>query len=77
MPGMNGIELATRARALRPGLRTFFASGYADLDVFGTALSEEKPYRLAELAAQVERSLAVAPHERRTATGNVLRQVRS
>ena len=35
-----------------------FASGYADLQVFGEQLSEEtvvrKPYRLSELAARIE-----------------------
>lgn len=31
MPGMNGVELATRARQLRPGLPILLASGYAEL----------------------------------------------
>jgi CheY-like chemotaxis protein len=28
MPGMSGIELAHRARVLRPGLRVLLSSGY-------------------------------------------------
>jgi CheY-like chemotaxis protein len=29
MPGMNGIDLAKKARRLRPGLKIIFATGYA------------------------------------------------
>ena len=79
MPGMSGVELARRVRVLRPDLRIFFASGYADLDAFGAALSDEdlikKPYRLADLAAQVERSLAAPLAERLPAMDVALRQV--
>ncbi|KQP33691.1 histidine kinase [Methylobacterium sp. Leaf104] len=56
MPGgMNGVELATHARALRTGLRVLLASGYT-----GSALGEQgvpvdlpllsKPYRREDLA---------------------------
>jgi signal transduction histidine kinase len=56
MPGgMNGVELATHARALRAGLRVLLASGYT-----GSALGEQgvpvdlpllsKPYRREDLA---------------------------
>ena len=58
MPVMSGVELAQRTRDLYPDMPVLFASGYADLQVFGEQLSEEtvvrKPYRLAELAARVE-----------------------
>ena len=54
--GMNGVELADQARAVRPGLKVLFTSGYSE-----NALGENaslrpdlellsKPYRLAELA---------------------------
>jgi CheY-like chemotaxis protein len=58
MPAMSGVELARRARELAPAMPVLFASGYADLQVFGEQLSDEmvvrKPYRLSELAARVE-----------------------
>ena len=58
MPLMSGVELAQRTRELYPDMPVLFASGYADLQVFGEQLSEEtvvrKPYRLAELAARLE-----------------------
>ena len=65
MPTMSGVDLAQRARELVPDMPILFASGYADLQVFGEQLSEEtvvrKPYRLAELAARLE---AVLDQER-------------
>lgn len=58
MPAMNGVELATRAREIAPDMPVLFASGYADLQVFGEQLSDEtvvrKPYRLSELAARID-----------------------
>jgi signal transduction histidine kinase len=58
MPVMSGVELAKKARELVPEMPVLFASGYADLQAFGTQLSEEtvvrKPYRLSELAARLE-----------------------
>ena len=57
MPGMSGVELARRVRQRHPRLPVLFASGYADLQTFGSELSEErvlkKPYRIAEIAAHV------------------------
>ena len=65
MPGMSGVELAGEVRNRWPDMPILFASGYADLQVFGEQLSEEivlkKPYRLAELAARLE---SVAPEQR-------------
>lgn len=62
MPGMNGVELAAKARELRPGLPILLATGYADLPT-----GEEvdlprlpKPYQQAELASQLELILARA-----------------
>jgi PAS domain S-box-containing protein len=59
MPGMNGRELAKRARELRPGLRALFMSGYSrsvavhhgcvDLDV----QLVQKPVSLQDLAARI------------------------
>ena len=65
--GMNGAELARRARTLRPGLPVLLTSGYT-----ARALSEEhgvgddfplllKPYRVAELARALRGALARRP----------------
>lgn len=63
MPGEpDGIGLAERAKAMRPGLRVPYATGFAgsarlDEDsIHGKVLS--KPYRPAQLARAVERLLA-------------------
>ena len=62
MPGgMNGLVLAERARALRPGLRVLFATGYSDdLAVRGAPKLGgggggvlAKPYRRSDLAERV------------------------
>jgi signal transduction histidine kinase/ActR/RegA family two-component response regulator len=62
MPGMNGPELARQVRQLRPVLPIVFFSGYADPDaVAGDAIRQRmvrKPFRAAELAAQIEAALA-------------------
>ncbi|HVK81413.1 MAG TPA: PAS domain S-box protein [Verrucomicrobiae bacterium] len=64
MPGgFSGWEVATQARALLPGLRVLFTSGYpqetltrrGQLDQHAAMLS--KPYRLAELARRVRETL--------------------
>ncbi|MFN3943938.1 MAG: response regulator [Allosphingosinicella sp.] len=59
MPGMNGVELARRARAIAPDMPVLFASGYADVETFGAELSAEtllkKPYRISELGARIGR----------------------
>jgi CheY-like chemotaxis protein len=61
MPGMNGVELARRARRLAPGTPILFASGYADVHTFGDELSEEavlrKPFRIGEVAARIHHLL--------------------
>ncbi|MFU8896683.1 MAG: PAS domain S-box protein [Gammaproteobacteria bacterium] len=64
MPGgMNGRELAERARVLRPGLKVLYTSGYTEnaiihhgrLDAGVDLLS--KPYRRAELATRIRAAL--------------------
>jgi PAS domain S-box-containing protein len=64
MPGgINGWELAERARALRPGLRVLLTSGYALETLAGRgrlpegALILNKPYRKAELAQRLREAL--------------------
>ena len=60
MPGgMNGAELAIRARERRPGLKVLFTSGYTApalasqmLQVDSSAILS-KPYRIADLAREV------------------------
>lgn len=56
MPGMNGLELAGKARALRPDLHVVLATGYGDLPN-----GEEcdlprltKPFRQADLVAYLQ-----------------------
>lgn len=61
MPGMDGVELARRARVLRPGIKVLFATGYpasASERVatdYGRLLF--KPLRQAEWLGEVEASL--------------------
>jgi signal transduction histidine kinase/ActR/RegA family two-component response regulator len=61
MPGMNGIQLAFRVRALAPAMPVLFASGYADLQTFGPELDSrhliKKPFRLAEVAERIHQAL--------------------
>jgi PAS domain S-box-containing protein len=62
MPGMNGLEVTDRARALRPGIPVLLTTGYADRSRFAEALGPEmvlgKPFRSPELAEAVARVLA-------------------
>jgi signal transduction histidine kinase/ActR/RegA family two-component response regulator len=71
MPGMNGVQLATRVRETYPDVRILFASGYADVQTFGDSLSEErllkKPYGMADMAAHLTAALG-APRS----AGNVV-----
>jgi PAS domain S-box-containing protein len=63
MPGMTGVELASKARELRPGLPVLLATGYADLPSGTTTDLPRlaKPYQQAELAAHLSRLLAQRP----------------
>ncbi len=53
MPGMSGVQLAARARALHPSLPILLASGFAELDGLTEAAWPRlrKPYGLSDLAA--------------------------
>jgi len=63
MPGMNGFELARRAKALRPDLRVLFTSGFVR-DVPGSGFSAghdrllKKPWRAQQLEDEVRAALA-------------------
>ena len=67
MPGgINGWELAERARQIRPGLKVLLTSGYA-LETLAErgrlpkgAVILNKPYRKAELARRLREALMVA-----------------
>ena|SRR5579862_4347100 len=64
MPRMDGIELGAMARARRPDIKILYATGYMDFakskttdtDVHGPILG--KPYRPAQLMAEITRLLA-------------------
>jgi CheY-like chemotaxis protein len=60
MPKMSGAEVITAARTLRPDLPIILASGYAELPS-GVKLDVSrlsKPYKQADLAAQISALLA-------------------
>jgi two-component system, cell cycle sensor histidine kinase and response regulator CckA len=69
MPGMLGREAAERIRALRPGVKVLFMSGYAQgvLDSKGVVEADvnliQKPFSEAQLLATLARIIASAtPH---------------
>jgi signal transduction histidine kinase len=58
MPGMNGAEVARRARLIMPDLRVVFISGYADSDALaavtdGRTATLSKPFRTDALLAAI------------------------
>ena len=59
MPGMTGMELAQRARTLRPELPILLTTGYAELPGgVGIPLPRlNKPYQQAQLAAELAKLL--------------------
>ncbi|MCZ7663765.1 MAG: response regulator [Thermoleophilia bacterium] len=63
MPAMNGRELATRIKALVPGVKTLFMSGYTANVIAGRGvLSEDlnfiqKPFSSTELASKIREAL--------------------
>jgi len=63
MPGMGGRELADRLRAVKPGLRVLFMSGYVDDPVILKAVQDaavpflEKPFTRETLAKKVRDAL--------------------
>ncbi|GIL38081.1 response regulator [Roseiterribacter gracilis] len=60
MPGMNGAEVARRARAIRPDLPIIFVTGYAEIGALhaaGEAHVLQKPFRAEALTQTVRRAL--------------------
>lgn len=59
MPGMNGVEVAGAVSRIRPGIRVFYMSGYADQDLVREGLLTpgtrflQKPFTPQELAERV------------------------
>jgi len=69
LPGMSGREVAARVRAMRPGIKVLFASGYTDdvilqhlLDT-GDEVILQKPFTDADLTRKV-RAVLDHPPER-------------
>jgi nitrogen-specific signal transduction histidine kinase len=63
MPGMSGAEVAHEVHKRRPGLPVLFITGYADLTALGDVDEDhivQKPFREADLAEKVGRSLRMA-----------------
>jgi CheY-like chemotaxis protein len=66
--GMNGVELAKKARELNPKLKVIYSSGYpsdALVERSGTRVDGpllRKPYQRAEFAASIQRALQGAAH---------------
>jgi PAS domain S-box-containing protein len=62
MPGMNGLDLARHARALRPGLRVVFMTGYGEGAAEEAGLSGAgliaKPFTPAALARKIHETLS-------------------
>jgi signal transduction histidine kinase len=67
MPHMNGVDLAARLRATRPGLRVLFMSGYTQDMVARHGLLEpgtlllEKPFTALALAGKIREAMARVP----------------
>ncbi|MGX4805507.1 response regulator [Bradyrhizobium guangdongense] len=62
MPGMNGAEVARRARALRPNMPIVLASGYSEsaaLDGFTREYTRllRKPFKIIELQSALDELL--------------------
>jgi two-component system cell cycle response regulator CpdR len=66
MPGMDGIELAQRAREMHPGLRIMFITGFAAValnrsDAPSDARVLSKPFHLRELVAEIAAMFPAPP----------------
>jgi CheY-like chemotaxis protein len=61
--GMNGIELARKAKQLRPGIRVLLASGYSrpGHEIEADAKFISKPYQIPELARQLDAMITSSP----------------
>jgi CheY-like chemotaxis protein len=68
--GMNGRQIADAARALRPGLKTLFVTGYAENAAIGNGHLEPgmeimtKPFEMAALVSRARDMLEHASHGR-------------
>jgi CheY-like chemotaxis protein len=73
MPGMNGMEMVSRARQLQPDLKVLFVTGYVDAEALSQIPKSDivlrKPFRLSELVQAVAAQLADGAAKRR---GNVI-----
>jgi two-component SAPR family response regulator len=63
MPGMNGLDLATKIRQIKPSLPIILASGYAELPPHITLDFARlgKPYSQDDLAQALKAALNVGP----------------
>jgi two-component system cell cycle sensor histidine kinase/response regulator CckA len=67
MPGIDGVELAARARALRPALPIILVSGYAEMPLHRAADAQgvrflSKPFTLAELSELIAEAVLSPAH---------------
>jgi YesN/AraC family two-component response regulator len=64
MPGMDGVQLASQAKAMRPGIRVLFATGYVQRATERGAMRLGgllyKPLRQAEVIREVAAVLVAA-----------------
>lgn len=69
MPGMNGVEVANEVLRVRPDIRVFYMSGYADQELVRQGLLKsgtrflQKPFTPQELAGRVREILSGAREE--------------
>src|SRR3546814_10718913 len=69
MPGINGRDLADRARASRPGLKILYTTGYTRNAIVHNGMLDPgvsflaKPFTLDQLAANVRQVLDADPGE--------------
>jgi CheY-like chemotaxis protein len=60
MPGMNGLDLMTRIKEIRPGMKSLFMSGYAKEEILSRISTDSsieylpKPFTIDELAAKIK-----------------------
>ena len=61
MPGMDGLDLATRIKRIKPKLPVILATGYAELPPHATVEFPRvgKPFTQEQLAEALERALSV------------------
>jgi len=70
MPGMDGIELASRVRKLHPSCYILFLSGYSDKEYLKSAIDLnavsyiEKPINLSEVTQSVQKAISLFEDEK-------------